>query len=513
MCTRVIPAVAVLLCLGWGTSALMATPRGTAITYQGQLKQSGVPYSGPADLAFTLYDAAAAGNIVAGPILLNGVNVVNGLFTVSLDFGASAFDASARWLEIQVGDPLTLLSPRQELTCTPFALQAADLDMPFSGTSDAATQTVFIANTGTGKAGYFAINNAANPSTALAAATNGTGDAISGVSLGTGRAGYFLQGGPTISPALDCVMAAGGPAVRGYCTSTSGSAGWFQIHFQGFGNNNNDALHAETNGQGSAIYAVATAGGNAVEARASGGGFSHAGSFVVDCGPDAGEGEAVWVSTNSDGEAVSAYTSGRSSAGYFVVNNAANGVSALYGQTNGTGQAVRGYVTGNAWAGYFTAANGSAGKGVYISVPAGNAGLNVASGTKNAVVATSSGARLLYSEESTEVWFTDYGFGRLQGGRAKVTIDPTFAETVDLAQPYHVFVQLNDFDSAGVGVANKTPVSFEVGELRGGTSNAEFSYRIVAKRRAYEKSRLERAPYADEDENLYAAKARGSDGR
>lgn len=378
------------------------TPVSTAFTYQGQLKQSGAPYNGEADLAFSLYDAAAGGNITGGPVWIDDVNVVNGLFTVTVDFGAPAFAGNDRWLEIQIGHPPTVLSPRTKLTSAPFAIRAGDLDMPFSGTSDTGTQTLFISNTDTGKAGYFAVDNATSASSALAAATNG-----------------------------------------------GGSAGHFENNNAG---NASPALYAETNGSG---------------------------------------------------DAVSGYTDGTGSAGYFQVNNAASSSSALYVQTNGTGRAVRGYVTGSAGAGYFSAANGSAGKGVYISVPVGNAGLNVASGTKNAVVATSTGARLLYSEESAEVWFTDYGFGRLQGGRAKITIEPTFAETVALAQPHYVFVQLEDLGCAGVGVVNKTPVSFEIGELRGGTSNAEFCYRIVAKRRNYEKARLERAPYADDDENLH----------
>ncbi len=34
---------------------------GTAFTYQGQLKEAGQPYSGPADVTFRLFDAEAGG--------------------------------------------------------------------------------------------------------------------------------------------------------------------------------------------------------------------------------------------------------------------------------------------------------------------------------------------------------------------------------------------------------------------------------------------------------------------
>ncbi|MDQ6867815.1 MAG: hypothetical protein M3178_05240 [Pseudomonadota bacterium] len=59
----------------------------------------------------------------------------------------------------------------------------------------------------------------------------------------------------------------------------------------------------------------------------------------------------------------------------------------------------------NSWCGYFHSSGGSS-KGVYVSVPAGQPGLQVASGTKSAIVPTSQGSRSLYTEEATEVWFT-----------------------------------------------------------------------------------------------------------
>lgn len=115
-------------------------------------------------------------------------------------------------------------------------------------------------------------------------------------------------------------------------------------------------------------------------------------------------------------------------------------------------------------------------------------------GTKSAVVASSQGPRALYTEEATEVWFTDYGFGQLENGRASIAVDPLFAQTVNLDERYHVFVQLNDPNCEGVAVVNKTAFTFEVAELRNGHSNAEFSYRLVGKRRGYEQTRLEPAP-------------------
>lgn len=157
------------------------------------------------------------------------------------------------------------------------------------------------------------------------------------------------------------------------------------------------------------------------------------------------------------------------------------------------------------WCGRFVSSD-TRSRGVFISVPPGQPALQVASGTKSAVAATSQGSRSLYSEEATEVWFTDYGFGQLEAGRAHITIDPLFAETVNLSEPYHVFVQLNDPDAEGAAVVNKTESTFEVVELRSGGSNAQFSYRLVGKRRHHETTRLEHTPWADDDPNLYPEK-------
>jgi hypothetical protein len=137
---------------------------------------------------------------------------------------------------------------------------------------------------------------------------------------------------------------------------------------------------------------------------------------------------------------------------------------------------------------------------VYISGASGKVGLSVAGGSKNAVVRTDEGSRLLYSEESSEVWFSDYGFGQLQDGKAVVAIDPLFAQTVNLAEPYHVFVQV--YGDAEVYVSARMPQSFEV-RLRDGDPGVQFSFRLVAKRLGFEDQRLAPAPWADNDPNLY----------
>jgi hypothetical protein len=161
-----------------------------------------------------------------------------------------------------------------------------------------------------------------------------------------------------------------------------------------------------------------------------------------------------------------------------------NGVIGYTEETNGT--SVIGYTTNpTCWAGSFI----SSGHGVNIIAAAGKTGLSVSGGSKSAVVETASGPRQLYCEESSEVWFTDYGFGQMEDGTALVQIDPVFAQTVNLDEPYHVFIQV--YGNAEVYVAERTQEAFEV-RLRDGDVKAEFSYRIVAKRKGFEDSRLAR---------------------
>ena len=71
-------------------SLTQAAPIGTGFTYQGELKYLGIPANGPFDFQFELFDTATDGSSIAGPVPLGDVNVVDGVFTVELDFGCRA---------------------------------------------------------------------------------------------------------------------------------------------------------------------------------------------------------------------------------------------------------------------------------------------------------------------------------------------------------------------------------------------------------------------------------------
>ena len=102
--------------------------QGTAFTYQGQLSESNRPTTGAYDIRAILFNAEVGGAQVGPIVNRSAVPVEKGLFTVLLDFGPGVFDGSGRWLELAVkpsgGSTFTLLSPRQALTPTPYALFA-----------------------------------------------------------------------------------------------------------------------------------------------------------------------------------------------------------------------------------------------------------------------------------------------------------------------------------------------------------------------------------------------------
>lgn len=102
--------------------------QGTAFTYQGRLSDTGQTANGSYDLTFALFNVSNNGSAVAGPITKSAVAVSNGLFTVTLDFGANVFTGDARWLQVGVrtngGGAFTTLSPRQPVLPVPYALYA-----------------------------------------------------------------------------------------------------------------------------------------------------------------------------------------------------------------------------------------------------------------------------------------------------------------------------------------------------------------------------------------------------
>jgi len=119
-------------------------------------------------------------------------------------------------------------------------------------------------------------------------------------------------------------------------------------------------------------------------------------------------------------------------------------------------------------------------------------------GQKNAIVPTSQGMTKLYSEESAELWFTDYGKAHLKGGRRLINLDPLFLETVTISEANPMMVFLQEEDECNGLIVKTGDTGFEVIEKSNGRSNAQFSYRVVAKRKHFESARLQTLETAEE---------------
>ncbi len=149
-CCALAAGLALLFALPQATHALS-----TAFTYQGQLLFNGNPFTGICpDLEFSLWDAPGSGsppsggNRIGQTFVVPDTMVTNGVFTVQIDFGAPAFDGNDRWLQIGVNcaGPATILSPRQQLTATPYALYAASASSAGDVTCSGCVSTGDLAN-------------------------------------------------------------------------------------------------------------------------------------------------------------------------------------------------------------------------------------------------------------------------------------------------------------------------------------------------------------------------------
>ena len=150
--TKFAAVVLLFITLGFPLSTVFA--QGTLFTYQGQLQNNGGPASGTYNLTFSLFNTSSGGSAVAGPVTTNGVIVTNGLFTVFIDFGSGVFTGTKCWLQMGVETngfgTFTTLTPRQQLTPTPYAI-FADTSSNLSGTVSAAQLNGTVGNSQLGE--------------------------------------------------------------------------------------------------------------------------------------------------------------------------------------------------------------------------------------------------------------------------------------------------------------------------------------------------------------------------
>jgi hypothetical protein len=106
-----------------------ATALVSTFTYQGYLEQNAIPVTATCDFQFSLYDALAGGVQIGSTLTRTNIVVSGGIFTVQLDFSATAFNGQDHYLAISARCPAgtgsyTSLTPRQPITPAPYSMYA-----------------------------------------------------------------------------------------------------------------------------------------------------------------------------------------------------------------------------------------------------------------------------------------------------------------------------------------------------------------------------------------------------
>ncbi|HET9341935.1 MAG TPA: hypothetical protein VFO25_03320 [Candidatus Eremiobacteraceae bacterium] len=253
----------------------------------------------------------------------------------------------------------------------------------------------------------------------------------------------------------------GGYAVVG--TSSSGIGAWGQSTGSGIGlagsSTSGYGLSTSTGSSSASAISATNSIGNAIDAY---GGPNGASYYAR---PNGGGTAAYLDSTGGSGYGVVAFTYG--SPTYWGENN------------NGVGMDITGSYIGvaarsNSYP--FAAYDESSNLVAYIDAT-GNLYIHGAYG--NFARVRGGGAATAYAPASTSPMIEDNGTAQLVDGVATVSLDPTFAQTIDLSRAYRVMLT-PDGDTRGLYVASKGTSGFVVREVQGGHSSIAFDYHIYA---------------------------------
>jgi hypothetical protein len=355
-------------------------------------------------LRLSIHDLTATGTTVysetrsltTNPFGLFNVQVGStGATNVTGTIAAVNWGTGAKFIQVEIdpnGGNTFINIGTAQLASVPYALNAASsgsLALPFSATqadpgvlfrltNSGAGEAINGISTGTGRGGYFQVNNAASTADALRAETNGTGAswAFRGISTGTNGAGLFVQSNVTnTSNNLQSNQAGLGRAGLFNSTNAASTANAVDVNVAGTG----WALQASsTNAVPRALRTV-----GAIQLT----GLGEAAGRILTT--DAA-GNAVWAVPAPAGSLVLPYTANENSAvDLFTINNAGTGTSLVgtNGSTTASISAIRGVVTSTTPGGFASAIrginSGTGGLGIGIWGSQGGSGWGVYGSTPN----------------------------------------------------------------------------------------------------------------------------------
>jgi hypothetical protein len=164
----------------------------SSFTYQGRLTDtSGRPIAGSCDFAFLLYNLQSGGSPVTDPIFITNQSLMNGYFTVDLNFSSQIFDGTAYWMAISVacpsGSAYVSLDGRVSINATPYA-HSLRPGATINGTTG--NYVLNITNPGSGDA--LRASSSANQYNyaAVYGSNNSTGSGVFGYNTGGGYGVY-----------------------------------------------------------------------------------------------------------------------------------------------------------------------------------------------------------------------------------------------------------------------------------------------------------------------------------
>ncbi len=309
------------------------------------------------------------------------------------------------------------------------------------------------ASTGYGVAAYSLQTGSAGIAGQMSNATV-TINTLSGVSgtCDASQAGYGVTG------------AANNASGTGVLGISSGSSGWGVV---GLESSSGTATEGFNSGTGIGVFGYNTSTTNgAVEAKNT----SATGTGIMACGNNSGLYYPGGVGAGGDftGATMGIIGDANASTGYF--NN--SGVSGM-GTTGVSGRGPGNY------GGYFD-------DGTWYAYVGGSGYKILGNGIVSTIIQDQNhNNKALTCPEAPEVLFEDYGTAQLLNGKVHVNLDNLLAANVTINQqhPLRVMITLND-NCNGVYVTNRTATGFDVVELNNGTSNASFTYEVIANRAA-----------------------------
>ncbi|WP_396212578.1 beta strand repeat-containing protein [Flavobacterium sp.] len=370
-------------------------------------------------------------------------------------------------------------------TGTPFAddkvtvFATGALAYAVSGYSTLTGSGIFGQNTGTGTGVY-----GSNTSTGIGVEGDSTtsGIGVLGINDGSGFAvqgnnrstGYGVAGfsSGTNGAVYGQANVVSGIGVRG---STNGAGGFGVLGISSSGTGNTGGVWGRGTGttNGTGVIGAGNTLLGIVSTSGSGGSFTGTSFGTVSFGTTNASGVGIAASGNSVGNTLlntfgagGAFSANRYGVTSFAaITGAANNATdraAFLGQYTSVGTTIDNVHVGARIAGVNYKILGTGGGSVATTMP------------------TSQGERIMFAPEATENWFFDMGEVQLINGKATVTLDPIFVETISDLKPFKVFVQGAENTLGTIKVTrNQKDKTFELEDM-GGQSNGVVQFSIYA---------------------------------